>query len=53
MKSTLISGFADWLGETRVFGEFLSFAIYGLLHRTLDSSIGPSPMGVVTGLRCC
>jgi hypothetical protein len=38
MESTLISGFADWLGETRVFGEFLSFAIYGLLHRTLPNS---------------
>ena len=37
MKFTLISGFADWLGETRVFGEFLSFAIYGLLHRTLPN----------------
>lgn len=38
MKSTLGTGFADWLGETRVFGEFLSFAIYGLLHRTLPNA---------------
>jgi triacylglycerol lipase len=37
MKFTLISVFADWLGESRVFGEFLSFAIYGLLHRTLPN----------------
>ena len=38
MTSTLGTGFADWLGETRVFGEFLSFVIYGILHRTLRNA---------------
>jgi len=32
------SGFAGLLGETRVFGEIASFALYGLFHRALSNT---------------
>ena len=38
MKSNLRIGFADLLGETRLFGDFMSFAVYGLFHRALPDA---------------
>ena len=35
MKSNSSPGFAGLLGETRLFGEFASFVLYGLLHQAL------------------
>jgi pimeloyl-ACP methyl ester carboxylesterase len=41
MKSHPRIGFADLLGESRWFGEFVSFSLYGLFHRALPNSRRP------------
>ena len=35
MRSNSSPGFAGLLGETRLFGEFASFVLYGLFHQAL------------------
>ena len=35
MRSNFTPGFAGLLGETRLFGEFASFVLYGLFHQAL------------------
>jgi triacylglycerol lipase len=43
MKSHPRIGFADLLGESRWFGEFVSFSLSGLFHRTLPIACRPGP----------
>ena len=37
LKSELGPGFADLFSENRIFSEYLSFTLYGLLHRFLPN----------------